>query len=116
MPHINVLVEEQILSPMKDTSYASNQDKIKLAIDEINRAFNIADKHLEGKKHFANDYTFTEVHWIPYLHFCSITGHQNLIDKYPTLKQWFEQMKNRSAYQILPGLEEIKGKSFKNAA
>ena len=116
LPHINALIEEHILNPMKNSSYSEDQEKMTVAKDTINNAFSIADKHLEDKKHFANDYTFAEVHWVPYLHFCSITNHQDLIDKHPTLKQWFEQMQNKSSYQALPSEVQIKGKDFKNVA
>ena len=116
LPHINTLIEERFINPMHDTSYVENQEKITMAKDKINHAFAIADKHLSDKNHFANDYTFAEVHWVPYLHFCSITNQQDLIDKHPSLKQWFEKMQSKPSYQVLPSDEEIKGKDFKNVA
>lgn len=116
LPHIDSLIEERFINTMKDSSYVEDQVKTAAARDKINHAFGIADKHLTDKLHFANDYTFAEVHWVPYLHFCSITNHQDLIDNHPALKQWFDKMQSRPSYQILPSDEEIKGKNFKNVA
>lgn len=116
LPHINVLIEELLLNLMMASANSINQDRINLARDEISSAFSIVDKHLEGKRHLANDYTFAEVHWVPYLHFCVLTDNQDLIDKNSNLKQWFEKMQVKDGYKALPNLDQIKGKSFKNVA
>lgn len=120
-PHINVLLEEQVLNSMTDPDYTSEQNRVDAAINEISRAFDVADRHLEGKDYFTNDFSFAEIHWVPYLHFCEITGHGDLLDKRPQLKRWFGQLKSRKngarvIYDVLPNLEHIKGKELKYAA
>lgn len=121
LPHVNTLLEEQILRPMSDTGYVPDQAAIDTAVSELDLAFSIADKHLEGKDYFAGDYSFAEIHWAPYLHFCAITGYGNLLDGYPHLKLWFDRIKarkngTRNTCAVLPSLDQIKGKDLKCVA
>jgi len=121
MPHINTLLEEQVLGAMKDPGYTPNQNRVDAASEAIDRAFGIADKHLDGRDYFTSDYSFAEIHWIPYLHFCEVTEQGYLVDKHPHLKRWFEQLKTRNngigtTYNVLPSLDQIKGKDLKYAA
>jgi len=120
-PHINTLLEEQVLNSMSDPDYTPDQKKVDTAISEIDRTFTVADKHLEGMDYFTSDYSFAEIHWLPYLHFCEVTGHGDLLDKHLQLKRWFNQIKSRkngarNTYDVLPNLEQIKGKELKYAA
>ena len=119
--HVNTLLEEQVLRPMSDPGYTPDQEKIDAAIRQIDQAFVFADRQLEGKEYFAGDYSFAEIHWVPYVHFCEITGHGDLLGKRPRLKLWFDRIKTRKngtrvTYNALPGLEQIRGKDLKYAA
>lgn len=121
LPHINTLLDEQVLRPMSDPAYTSDQEKIDAAISGLDLVFGVTDKHLEGKDYFTADYSFAEIHWMPYLHFCDITGHGDLLEKRPNLKQWFDRIKSRKngdrkTCDTLPSLEQIKGKDLKYAA
>ena len=121
LPNINILVEEHVLYPMRDSSHQPDEEKIGSALKELGNIFSVADIHLKEKKHFANDYSFAEVHWVPYLHFYHITGHKTLLNQYPNLEQWFEDMKTRkkgslNTYDVLPDLEQINGKNIKHVA
>jgi len=121
LPHITTLLEEEVLRPMSDPGYAPDQEKIAAALSEIDRVFGYADKHLEDKDYFTSDYSFAEVHWAPYLHFCDITGHGDLLGKRPELKLWFDRIKARKngtrlTYDVFPTLEQVKGKELKCAA
>jgi len=121
MPHVNTLLEEQLLKPMSDTTYTPDQEKIEAAVNEIDQALVFADKQLEGRDYFAGDFTFADIHWVPYLHFCEITGHADLLEKRSHLKKWFDRIKSRKngarrTYDALPSLDQIKGKELKYVA
>jgi len=121
LPHVNTLLEEQVLKTMSDTGYTPDTVKVEAALGHLDQAFGYADKQLEGRDYFAGDYTFADIHWVPYLHFCEITGHGDLLDKYPHLKLWFGRARarkngTRSTYDVLPSLEQIKGKELKYVA
>ncbi|MDX2504281.1 MAG: glutathione S-transferase family protein [Gammaproteobacteria bacterium] len=121
MPHINTIIDEQVLFQMKDKDYKPDQSKIDAALQAIDKVFDAADKQLEGKDYFASDYTFADVHWVAYMHFCEITGHHDLLNKRPNLKSWLERIKTRKngtqiTYNVLPDLEQIKNKELKHVA
>lgn len=121
LPHVNTLLDEQVLKPMEDAAYVPDQDKINNAISEIDRAFSVADMQLEGKDYFANDYTFADIHWAPYMHFCEITGHHDLLSKRSNLQKWFDRIKARknganNTYNVLPSLDQIKNKELRSVA
>lgn len=121
LPHVNTLLDEQVLNPMLDAGYIPDQDKVNAAVLDIDLAFAVADRQLEGRDYFASDYTFADIHWAPYLHFCEITGHQDLINKRPHLKSWFERIKGRkngssNTYHVMPSLEQIRNKELRNVA
>ncbi len=121
LPLVSTLLEEQVLKPMSDPTYTPDQEKIDAAVTGIDRAFSLADKNLEGREYFASDYTFADIHWVPYLHFCDISGHGELIEKYPNLKLWFDRIKarkngTRNTCSVLPSLDQIKGKELRYVA
>jgi len=121
LPHVNILLDEQILKPMSAPAYRPDQEKIDVAVAEIDQVFYFVDTHLENKGYFAGSFTFADIHWVPYLHFCEITGHGDLLAKRPHLKRWFDQIKSRkngaqSTYAVLPSLDQIKGKDLEYVA
>lgn len=121
LSHVNTLLDEQILKTMSDPAYTPDQEKIDAAVTEIDQVFDLVDKQLENKDYFAGSFTFADIHWVTYLHFCDITGHGDLLAKRPHLKSWFERSKarkngTRSTYAVLPSLDQIKGKDLKYVA
>lgn len=121
MPHVSTLLEEHVLKNMTDADYVPDQDKIDIATRAIETALDAVDRQLDGNQYIADDYTFADVHWISYIHFCGITGHSDLVDKRSNLKAWFERIRNRkngnvNSYNVMPSLEQIKGKVLKNVA
>lgn len=121
LPHVNTLLDEQILKPMVDASYVHDHEKINAALYGIDRVFEVADKQLKGINYFASDYTFADIHWAPYMHFCEITGHDDLLSERSHLRQWFDRIKARkngaiNTYNVLPGLEQIRSKEFRSVA
>ncbi|MCG6864344.1 MAG: glutathione S-transferase family protein [Thiogranum sp.] len=121
LPFINILLEEQVLKSMSDPGYTADEARIDTAIGEIDLTFLLADQHLQGREYFAGDYSFAEIHWAPYTHFCDTTGHGGLIARRPNLKQWLDRIKARSngarrTYDALPGLEQIRGKELRFVA
>jgi len=121
LPHIDTLLKEQVLKPMQDSGYSPDQSKIDTALRAIDHVFEEADKQLQDKDYFASDYTFADIHWTPYLHFCEITGHHDLLSKRPNLKLWFDRIKARKngtqiTYNVLPGIEQIKNKELRHVA
>lgn len=121
MPHVSTLLDEHVLENMTDADYVPDQDKIDKAIQAIEIVLDAVDRQLDGKEYFADDYTFADVHWVAYIHFCEITGHSDLVDKRSNLKAWFERIRNRkngniNVYNVMPSLDQIKGKVLKNVA
>lgn len=121
MPQVNTLLDELIIKAMTKPDSTSDKARIDSAVKALDRAFSLADEHLEGMDYFTNDFSFAEIHWLPYLHFTDITGHGELINKYPNLQRWFNQVKARKnastlTYSALPSLEQIKGKELRFAA
>lgn len=121
LPHINSLVEEQVLKPMTNPSYTPDAARIDAAVSAVELVFSVADQHLNGKDYFAGDYSFAEIHWAPYLHFWVMTGYEGRLARYPHLKLWFDRIKSRqnhgrSTYAVLPSLKQIQGKELKYVA
>lgn len=121
LPHVNTLLDEQVLKTMGDPDYTPDQAAIDAALEAIEQVFTVADRFLDGREYFAEDFSFAEIHWAPYLHFCEITGHGDLIGKHANLKQWFDRVKSRkngsrSPCDALPSLDQIKGKELRNVA
>jgi len=120
-PHINTLLDEQVLKQLTNSDYIPNQTKIDAALRAIDHVFEFADKQLQDRDYLAIDYTFAEVHWVPYVHLCGITGHDDLLNNRPNLKAWLERIKSRKTgtqitYNVLPGLQQIKSKELKQVA
>lgn len=121
LPHVNTLLDEEVLKTMSDSNHTPDQSAVGAALEAMEQVFTIADQFLDNRKYFAEDFSFADVHWAPYLHFCEITGHGDLIGKYPNMKQWFGRIKSRkngsmNTYEALPSLDQIKGKELKNVA
>lgn len=121
MPHVNVLLEEHVLRQMADPSAEVDQERVDRAKAEIDLAFQVADRHLEGRDYFAVEYSFAEVHWAPYLNFCEITGHGDLLEQRPRLRRWLDRLRARSnggrrSWDALPDLDQIRGKRLRSVA
>lgn len=121
LAHVDTLLGEHVLQSMMDSDYSPDQSKIDIALRKIDQVFEVADKHLQDRDYFAIDYTFADIHWAPYIHFCEITGHGDLLDNRPNLKAWLERIKSRKngtqiTYNVLPGLQQIKNKEFQHVA
>ncbi len=121
LPHINTLLDEQVLRKMQDADYKPDQSKIDTALRAIDRVLEVADKQLQDRDYFAIDYTFADIHWAPYIHFCELTGHDDLLSSRPNLKAWIERIKARKngtqiTYNVLPSLQQIKSKDLKHVA
>jgi len=121
LPHINTLINEQVLKQMMNADHLPEQSKIDAALRAIDKVFDVVDKHLQNRDYFAMDYTFADVHWVPYIHFCEITGHEDLLNNRPNLKAWLERIKSRKngaqlTYNVLPNLEQIKSKQLEQVA
>lgn len=120
-PFIDALLEERVLRPMCDAGHATDETRIDEAAGEIDTAFSIAERHLQGREYFAVDYSFADIHWAAYAHFCDITGHGSLVARHAGLKQWLDRIKARSrgarrTYDVFPDLGQIRGKELRFVA
>lgn len=120
-PAVDVLIREEMLGPMCTPGYAADKARVAAACAEIDAVLTHADRWLADKDHFAGEFSFADVHWAPYLHFCGVTGHGDLLAACGNLQRWMERIKARKngtarTYEVLPTQDRIRRKDMRFVA
>jgi len=121
-PHVEVLMQEQVLGPMADTAYTSDSKAMDAAREALRGPLDAIDAQLAGKAFVVGDYSYADIHWTAYIHLLSLSGEAALVEQRPNLKGWFERIKTHKsfsgqdvvAYELMPTLEDIRGKKLKD--
>lgn len=74
----------------EDVPYAHNRYK-----NEYDRLLGVMDVRLQGREYLANDYSIADIACFPWV--LPYKRLENDLDKFPYLRRWFDEMKNRPA-------------------
>lgn len=121
-PHVETLMQEQVLGPMSDASYKADSAAVESARRALDAPLDAIDAQLAGKTFVVGDYTYADIHWTAYLHLLGLAGEGALVERRPNLKSWLERIKTHKsfsgqdivAYDLLPTLEDIRAKRLKD--
>ncbi len=119
-PHVETLMQEQVLGPMSDASYQVDEAAMEAARSALTAPLDAIDAQLNGKKFVVGDYSYADIHWTAYVHLLTLAGEDALIDQRPHLKAWLERIKTHKsfsgqdviAYDMLPTLDDVKTKKL----
>ena len=119
-PHINTLVQENIVKQMVDASYSQDSVAIDQARSNLEPILNALNKQLTGNQYVIGKYTFADVHWTALIHLLCLTGSQDLVEQLPEISRWYKSLAGRKSncgqdiisFSLLPSLEDIKNKQL----
>ncbi len=98
-------------------------EKLKDGSDETEPLRNILehlDMQLSSKNkrgdYIVGEFSLADIHWTPYIHFCLLHGKESLVDQFPAVKAWWENIKVRKstskedyvAFTVLPSMDEVR--------
>jgi len=98
------------------------------AVAVLGAAFDALENQLKTKRYrgdfIVGDFTLADIHWAPYVHFCELTGHGDLISSRSAVNAWWQQVKGHKstskedyvAYTVLPSLEEVKSNQLRSVS
>ncbi|AKH20420.1 glutathione S-transferase family protein [Sedimenticola thiotaurini] len=121
-PHVELLMQEQVLGPMANTAYGTDRAAVEAAREALRGPLDAIDAQLDGKTFVVGDYSYADIHWTAYIHLLTLLGEADLVEQRPNLNAWFERIKthksfsgqNVVAYELMPTLEDIRGKRLKD--
>jgi glutathione S-transferase len=121
-PHIETLMQEQVLGPMSDPAYQANTDAIDEARSALAVLLDAVDAQLSKKEFIVGGFSYADIHWTAYIHLLTLTSEGALMDQRRNLKAWLDRIKTHKsfsgqdvvAYDLMPTLEDIKSKRLKD--
>lgn len=121
-PHVETLMQEQVLRPMADPAYTPDSAALEAARSALVAPLDALDGQLAGKTFVVGDYSYADIHWTAYVHLLTLAGEAGLVEQRPNLKAWLERIKTHKsfsgqdivAYELLPTIEDIRAKRMKD--
>lgn len=119
-PNVNVLVQEQLLKPMKDSAYKANAEVCEKARINLNRVLDLLETQLTGNPYIVNKYSFADVHWTAVIHLLMQTEEASLVKQRPQILRWYESLATRKSncgqdivsFSLLPNKDNIQQKQL----
>jgi len=119
-PHINTLVQEQMVKPMIDASYPQDKSVIDQARVNLEPILSALDKQLTGKPYIIGKYSFADVHWTALIHLLLLTESSDLVQQQSEINRWYSSLAVRKSncgqsivsFSLLPNIEDIKQKKL----
>ncbi len=100
-PSIVSIVIQRLVVPQHGGT--ANEDMIKTAIPEAEKALGVINNALDGSNYLVNDnLTLADLFLLPITHYLSVTAPegQNLLSKTDNINRWQEQMMQRESSKI----------------
>lgn len=60
--------------------------------DKLKAAYASLDSQLRSNEYIAGGFSFADLHWLVYTHFCTALGFRPLADTYPNVRAWFQRV------------------------
>ncbi|CAG8513966.1 33804_t:CDS:2 [Racocetra persica] len=80
--------------------HPENHEIIKHTCEEIDKVLKVYDKLLEGKEYLNGEFSLADLLHCPYTQYIySSTKHNDLWDKRPNVKKWWDRISNRDAWK-----------------
>lgn len=119
-PAMNVLVEEQVVKPLKDSGYSADTEACTQAKDKLVTVLDALEKQLTGNPYIVGKYSFADIHWTAVIHLLMMTDAVTLIKQRPQIMRWYESLATRKSncgqdivsFSLLPRLENIQRKEL----
>jgi glutathione S-transferase len=119
-PQVNVLVQEQIVKPLADSSYSTDSVVFSQAKDNLNSVLDALDKQLTGKTYIIDKYSFADVHWTAVIHLLMLTDGAAMVNQRPQILRWYNSLASRKSncgqdivsFSLLPRIENIQRKEL----
>jgi glutathione S-transferase len=121
-PHVEALMQQQVLGPLKDSAYQADAAAIDEARSALAAPLNAIDAQLANKEFIVGGFSYADIHWTAYIHLLLLSGEGALVDQRRNLKAWFDRIKTHKsfsgqdvvAYELMPTLEDIKTNRLKD--
>jgi glutathione S-transferase len=119
-PQVNVLVQEQIVKPLADSSYSADSVVCSQAKENLNSVLDALDKQLMDKAYIISKYSFADIHWTAVIHLLMLTDAADMVDKRPNILRWYKSLALRKSncgqdivsFSLLPNLDNIQRKEL----
>jgi len=119
-PHVNTIVQEQIIKPMIDSSYSKDTNAIDEARAKLKSILDLLDKQLTGNEYIIGKYTFADIHWTALIHLLFLADSNDLIEQRSQIHRWYSSLavrksncgQNIVSFSLLPSIEDIKNKKL----
>jgi glutathione S-transferase len=119
-PNVNILVQEQIVKSLADSSYSADSVVCSQAKENLNSVLDALDKQLTGKPYIIGKYSFADVHWTAVIHLLMLTDGAAMLNQRSQILRWYNSLASRKSncgqdivsFSLLPGLENIQRKEL----
>ena len=117
-PHIQSLVQEQIVKPLADSSYSADDNVYNQAKLNLAPILAALDKQLTGQPYIVGKYSFADIHWTALIHLLMLAGAADLLSPCPQISRWYSSLATRKSncgqdivsFSLLPSLDDINRK------
>ena len=118
-PHVETLMQELVIGPMGDASYAADNAAVDAARAGLATPLDALDAKI-ASEYIVGEFSYVDIHFTAYLHLLSVIGEEEMLNSRPNVKGWFEKIKTHKsysgqdivAYDFMPSLEDIKSKTI----
>ena len=113
---IKKLISELIIKKRSNENHVANIETIDQIYKVLSAYINMLDEQLKNNKFIiCNKYTWADLHWTVYVHFCDVLGCEELITDSRNVNEWYQSIKVRKSscgqnivgYDFLPNLEQV---------
>ncbi len=119
-PNVDVIVQEQLVRPMFDSGFTSNEAFISEAKAQLVPSLDMFEKQVSGKDCVLDKYSIADVHWVTVIHLLSLTDSADLLSHYPEIQRWYKSHESRKSncgqdikpFSLLPGVDDIRNKKL----
>ncbi|MFK8067142.1 MAG: glutathione binding-like protein [Gammaproteobacteria bacterium] len=120
-PNVDVIVQEQLVGPMFDSGYASNEASLSEAKTQLASSLAMLEKQVGGKDCILDKYSVADVHWVTAIHLLSLADDSaDLLNNYPGVQRWYKSHESRKGnsghvpnpFSLLPGVDDIRNKKL----
>ncbi|MFT6909648.1 MAG: glutathione S-transferase [Oleiphilaceae bacterium] len=114
-PHVNTLVQEQIVKPSANTSYSTDNVACSQAKEQLSLVLDALDKQLMDKAYIISKYSFADIHWTAVIHLLMLTDAADMVNQRSHILRWYKALALRKSncgqdivsFSLLPNLGNI---------
>lgn len=123
-PNVDILVQEQIVKPMADSSHTADETAMSSAKKELTPVLDALEKQIGGNPYIVGKYSLADVHWTPIIHLLTLTDAAELVSQRPQINRWYKSLESRKSncgqdiisFSLLPNMDDIKNKTLSDVS